>query len=188
MILTVSPTTSSGRTSTSPVWTPARTPKPMLLAWVTISIGSAHGARGGIEGGVEPVADRLDLPAPVARQGGADHRVVLVGEGGPLAVTEPGGLFGRGDDVGEQDGCGDDVTIGSLTAPREELFDLVDERVGVTDEDHVVVAWKLNVPGARNLFGEIAPAPTRMKRFADSMQHERRYREDREQRPHISES
>ena len=59
--------------------------------------------RGGVEGREDPVAGVLHQAASVPVQRCVDHPVVRIHERGPLAVTEPRGVLGRRDDVGEQD-------------------------------------------------------------------------------------
>ena|SRR5438270_618828 len=84
-ILTVSPTTSSGRNSTSPVDTGPHLHTQVLCLRDDLD-GSAYSPCGRIEGGEEPVADGFDFTASMPLQEGAHHSVVLVGERVPPAM------------------------------------------------------------------------------------------------------
>jgi hypothetical protein len=100
-------------------------------------------------------------------------------------VTHAGRLFGRSDHVGEQDRGGDDIAFGCLTAPREELLDLVEEGVRLSNEEHGVVPRKLNEFGAGNLVGQVATDTDRDGAVPGSMQDQRGDGDRRKQRPHI---
>ena len=55
-------------------------------------------------------------------------------------MPEAGGLFGGGDDVGEQDGAGAHVSFGGLTVAGQELLDLIEHAIGI-EEPQGVIAW-----------------------------------------------
>jgi hypothetical protein len=181
-MLTARPTTSSGRTSTSPVWTPARTLRPIPRAPATMSVAARTA---GVEGGVEPVAGGLDLTTSMALQAGAEHGVVRVGQRAPLAVAQASGLLRRRDDVREQDCGGDHVAFGGLVRAGQELLDLVEEGVGVAHEEQVVVAGQLDVGRAGDALGEVATGADPDEAVPGSMQDQCGDGKGREQRPHI---
>ena len=55
-----------------------------------------------------------------------------------------------------------DVTTsppGAWWVPVRNLLDLVRRSVGVTDEEHVVVAWQFDVPGTGDVLGQIPTGP-----------------------------
>src|SRR5829696_6146950 len=60
-------------------------------------------ARGPVEGGQEPVPERLYLVTLVGPQGLADDRVVRRDQLAPAAIAERGGPVRRADDVCEED-------------------------------------------------------------------------------------
>jgi hypothetical protein len=65
--------------------------------------GTTKRPSGRVESGKEAISGRLDLMAPLAAKAGPDHRVVAIGEPGPLPWPDPGLVLGRGHDVGEED-------------------------------------------------------------------------------------
>jgi hypothetical protein len=104
----------------------------------------------------KPVAGGLDLPAPMAEQRSSRHGLVLVGEPGPPGGSDLGLLFGRSDDVGEQDGGRDHVGLGAAAGTGQELFDLVHDRIDVTGEEGVVSAREHHEPSPGDVPSQVA--------------------------------
>ena len=119
----------------------------------------AHGPSGGVERGKESIADRLDFNTSIAVEACAHHRVVRVRQRGPLAMTQAGRLFGRRDDVGEQHRRPHDVAFGCLSAPGQELFDLVENGVVIAGPECIIDTRKFHVLRAVNVIGQV---PTRL--------------------------
>ena len=70
---------------------------------VTQVDGAPHRSTGSVEVGQEAVAGRVDLPAVVLLELGADHAVVMRQDLPPGGVAQPAGRLGRTHDVGHQD-------------------------------------------------------------------------------------
>ena len=101
--------------------------------------GAAHGPCTAIEAGQEAIANGLDLSALVLLEGCADNAVVLIEEVAPSPGTESGRSLGGAHDVGEQDGRQDYLSLRSLVATGEEVFNLVNQAVGVAHEEKMII-------------------------------------------------
>jgi len=101
------------------------------LYGVNDRLGDAQRPRWAIEGGQEAVAGADDLAAAEPGQFVADQPVVLGHQVPPSAVTEAGGVPGRGDDVGEQHHGKDPVRRDRFPDVGEELADLGHDVVAI---------------------------------------------------------
>ena len=99
--------------------------------------GATDGLGGRVEAHLEAVARRLHLAAAVSRHRTPDDLVVPVEEIPPLLVSEPVGVTGGGDDVGDEDGRQDPFRL--RARPRDSAR-CVDEHTGdaAADEEPVV--------------------------------------------------
>ena len=82
--------------------------------------------------------------------------MVLFERFAPTLIAEIERALGRADDVGEQDCREHPVTLVRVPDARDELLDLVDDRVHVSHPWVVGVAGQLDVLRARDVLGEIA--------------------------------
>ena len=87
--------------------------------------------------------------------------VVLVEQLAPAPVAELGRALGRADDVGEEHGREHAIRLGPGPDAREELLDLVDDRVGIARPDEVLVAGELDELRARDLLRRSSVPPRR---------------------------
>src|SRR5207244_3681033 len=85
-----------------------------------------HRSGGTVEARQDAVAGRIHSPSPVTLKLAADDGIVLVEELRPLLVAEASGVFGGGDDVGEEDGGEGAVGVTDWWDAGDELLDLVD--------------------------------------------------------------
>ena len=99
---TAIPPTSSPRSSTSPVCSPARIWSPSAAQLSRSAPRSRIARAGAVEGGQDAVAGGLDQRPPDARPAGGHELVVRVEQLAPAPVAQLGGPLGRADDVGEQ--------------------------------------------------------------------------------------
>ncbi len=76
----------------------------------------------------------------------------------PLAVAELDRPLGRADDVREEDRREHAIDAGSPADAGQELLDLVEDRVLVSDERKVVDPGKLDEPRAMDPLREVASA------------------------------
>ena len=125
---TAMPRTCPPTRSSSPVCSPERIWIPSGRAASVIEHGTADCAGRPVERGEEAVAGRAHLAAAEAAELAADRRVVLLQQVAPAAVAELGGVLGRVDDVGEEDGG--QHTVGRRMGPYagQELLDLIEDR------------------------------------------------------------
>ena len=75
----------------------------------------------------------------------------------PPLVPEPGGMAGRVDDVGEQNGGQDALRRACLPGAGDELLDLAADLVAALREQQVVSPRELDELGAGNLIRQVAP-------------------------------
>ena len=102
----------------------------------------------------------------------ADDAIVCIEEIPPGPVTQLRCPLRGADDVGEEDRGKDAVRVGTVACAGEELLDLVDVGVAVAREDHVVVARKLDEPGAGDVLGEISRVGLPSVLVAAALEHE----------------
>lgn len=95
-------------------------------------------------------------------------------------MAHAGRLLGRRDDVGEEDRCGDDVALGCLVTTGQEFLDLVEEGVGVADEEQVILAGQLDELGSRNVLGQIPTGPDVYEAVSQPVKDKRRHVKGRE--------
>jgi hypothetical protein len=103
----------------------------------------------------------------------------------PAAIAEARGLLRRADDVREQHGGEHPVGLGAVPHAREELLDLVEDRVGVLPPGHVVLARQLDVPRPRDPPGHVAAALDLEGAVADAVQDEGRHADRRQDVPDV---
>src|SRR5438445_2666951 len=103
-----------------------------------------------VEGRERPIAHGLHDSTAVPCQFAPDQAVVLLEELAPAGVTDVGGLLGGTDEVGEQHAEEDPTHIRCAPFASEELLDLVQERVGVTDPEQVLATWEFDELGVRD--------------------------------------
>src|SRR5680860_392325 len=135
---------------------------------------AADRARRPVEGGQKAIPHRLHFAALERLQLVADGRVVSIEEVLPPTIAEGRRSFGGADDVGEHDGGEDPVGIGPDPHPGQELSNLLDDDVGITDPGEVIVAGQFDVPGTRDLSGHPAARPPVDDAVAVTVEHERR--------------
>ena len=91
----------------------------------------------------------------------------------PSHVAQLGCSLGGPDDVREQH-CGQhSVVLGVPADAGQELLDLADDSVRVTDPRQVVLAGHLNEARAGDVFGEVAPGRDRECPVASAVQDQR---------------
>src|ERR1700682_2414080 len=73
----------------------------------------------------------------------------------PSAVPEGSSSIRRRDDVCEQHRGENPVRFRARAGAREELLELIDDRVAVADTVEVVCAGELDEPGARDVPGQV---------------------------------
>ena len=66
-------------------------------------------------------------------------------------------LLSRRDDVGEEDGGRDHFALSGLMTSGEELLDLINKTIDVTDEEQSVFAGQLDIFRTRDMFPEEPP-------------------------------
>ncbi len=125
------------------------------LYGVNNRLGDAPRPRWAVEGGQEAVAGSVDLPAAEPGQFVADQPVVLGHQVQPSAVTEAGGVLGRGGDVGEQHRGKDPVRRDRFPDAGEELADLGHDVVAAGPRD-MIGAGQFSVFGITNMAGQEA--------------------------------
>lgn len=116
---------------------------------------SAGGPGRTVERGEEPVTGRIDLTPAEAGEVLAHHAMVRFEEITPPPVAQRGGPFGGTNQVCEQHGGQDAVRLDGVTRTGEELLDLVQDRGGITQERRMIIAGQLDVPGPRNVLGQV---------------------------------
>jgi hypothetical protein len=125
------------------------------LSGVNDRLGDAQRPRWAVEGGQEAVAGAVDLAAAEPGQFVADQPVVLGHQVPPSAVTEAGGVLGRGDDVGEQHRGKDPVRRDRFPDAGEELADLGHDVVAIGPWG-MIGAGQFNVFAVANMAGQEA--------------------------------
>ena len=118
----------------------------------------------------------------------ADKFVVALEDSAPGSIAECGRLLARTDDVTKKDGSQKTVRLGwllRLPGSGEELFDLLQDRLGITGGDHVVDAGELHVARARDVFGEVAGSFHVDRILPGPVHHEGRCRDRRQDVPHV---
>src|SRR5215470_18729531 len=101
----------------------------------------ANGTRRAVERRKKTIARRVDFATPKALEFLADEGVVRLQQLAPLIVAQLHGLARSVHDVREKDGGEDAINVGSRACPREELFDLAEERVLIPEERIVFFSW-----------------------------------------------
>src|SRR5581483_7051623 len=104
----------------------------------------------------------------------ADVGVVALEELAPATVTLSRRVLGGADDVGEEHRGEHAVGPGRPPGSGEELLDLVQERIRISEEDDVVVSGELDEHGVRHGLAEPAAHADRNDRVAHTVQEERR--------------
>src|SRR6266508_4268832 len=97
-----------------------------------------------VEGGEHAVAGRVDLPPAEAPELPAHSRVVAVEQRPPAPIADGGSALGGGHDVRKEHGGEDPVQLRVVTNPGEELLDLVQDRVTVSEREDVVIAGQFD--------------------------------------------
>src|SRR5678816_469173 len=118
----------------------------------------ADASRRTVETGQEPVSGRIDLAPAELHEAFADEPVVGLKQITPAAIAQGQRGGGGVHDVREQYGREDPVGIRAAANPRQEFFDLVEDRVAVTREGYVIDPGKLDVPGGRDPLGHVPAA------------------------------
>ncbi len=118
--------------------------------------GTANGAGGPVERGEEPVARRVDLLALESVEQQANGSSVVLEKVSPSAVAESLSERGRSGKVDEQDRREHTVRRSAAAGPRQELLDLVEHHLDVSDIGKGVGSRDLEIPGARDPLGEPA--------------------------------
>ena len=122
---------SSPRTSTSPVWTPARMSRPRTAARSSDCTCAVDRSGWAVERRDESVSGRVDLSAAIVPQLFTDAAIVGIEERTPATVSDLCRQLGRVDDVAEQDRCEDSLDRDRRAFTGHELGDLVgDDEIG----------------------------------------------------------
>jgi hypothetical protein len=108
------------------------------------------------EGSEESVPGALDLLAGEAVELSPDQEVVTVEQLQPAAVAQFGSLPCGVDDVGKQHGGQNPIRLSRVADPSEELFDLFDDRVLITERVGVIDTRELYQLRSGNVLGHIA--------------------------------
>ena len=120
---------------------------------------AADGPRRTVEGGEKAVAGRVDLTSTKSSEFAANHGVVTIEKIAPTAVAERGRFFRRADDVREEHRCENAVRLRASTHPGQELLDLSQDRVHVTEPWKVIFPGQFDEPppGIRSAIYRLAP-------------------------------
>jgi hypothetical protein len=137
--------------------------------------GASYSSCTAVEGGQEAIANCFDLSPSVLMECSADYSVVLVKEISPASGAEPGRLLSGRDDVGEQDGRQDHFSLCRLVAAGEEIFDLVDEAVGVAHEEKMIITRQHHQLGVGNVLSKVTPRIRSNVVIPLAVDHERRH-------------
>ena len=103
----------------------------------------------------------------------------------PLAVAELDGTLRRSDDVGEHDSREHPIDLRPAADTREELFDLVEDRVLISDEGKVIRARELYEPRPSDPLGQVAGALDRERAIIGPVDDERRNTDRAEHGSHV---
>ena len=117
-------------------------------------MGAAHRLGRAVERGDEPIAGGVDHAACVAQQLQAHDGVVSIEVRPPGQIAQRGRPSCRIDDVREQHRR-QHPFASTRSSTREELLDLVDDRVGAAGVRGVIGAGQLDVAGIRDVLAEV---------------------------------
>jgi hypothetical protein len=137
-----------------------------------------------VEVGEEAVAGRVHLTATEAYELTADELVVTLEELAPGTVSQLGGVLARSDDVGEEDGREDAVSVGFC--PAAGLPDLVQKALDVLIHlDRGLACGEMSrrdfdEPRPGNAIGDVPPHVDRHDRVVGSVQDECRHADRRQ--------
>ena len=120
-------------------------------------VRAADRARRPVERCDKAITDGLDFPASEAAELVAHEGVVAVEQLSPGAVSEPGGVPGRLDDVGEEDRRQHALRAAFGAAPGQKLFDQVGLWVVRSGEVVEVGPGRLDEPRPRDQRRRLAP-------------------------------
>lgn len=109
--------------------------------------GTADSARRPVESREEAVPRLLHFPTAERLDLRAHQRVMPREQIAPGPVSELGRAAGRVDDVGEQDRREDAIGLAGLACPRQELLNLVGDRLDVAGHRQVVGAGEFHEAG-----------------------------------------
>ena len=118
--------------------------------------GALKGAPWPIEICQGPISGRLDQAAAVPNQLAIHHLVVMIEDLPPASIALGNGVDGRADDVCEQHCRQDSVRRWASAHTGDELFDFIEQSVGVTREHQMILTSQLDKSRARDVVDEVA--------------------------------
>jgi hypothetical protein len=114
-----------------------------------------------------------------------DGGIVCIEELCPPAITERRGQFGGAHHISEHDGRENAVGLGWYANAGEELPNLLDDGIRVASPWKVVLTWKIDVAGVRDLFGHPSSRPPIDHTVPVSVEHQRRHAQGRQHATYI---
>src|SRR5215207_5435521 len=103
----------------------------------------------------------------------------------PSTFTHLGDASCRADDVGEQNGCQYPVGAGPRTNAGDELLDLVEHRVGISDPVKVIGTGEFDVPRLWDVGGKVLAMCRSEHGVVAAVQNQRRHSDQRENRSEV---
>jgi len=145
---------------------------------------AANGARRPVEGGQEAVARRVHFAAPKPRHQTAHDTSVLLQQVAPPAVSEGLSERGRAGDV-ETTVASTRSAVPARGGAGQELLDLVEHLVDVSDVGNRIRTWELEVAGTGNLVGKPSGRVGADQGGVPAMDHESGRLDGRQDRSHV---
>ena len=118
---------------------------------------ATNGASWTVKRDQEPIAGRMNLAPAEVEQFTAYEAVVSVQQLPPAAVAKGRRLLSRSDDVGKQHGSEHAVGLNGVADSGEQLFDLVEDDICVTDPGVMVRPWQFDVVRPGDALGQVSP-------------------------------
>ena len=168
------PPTSSPRSSTSPVCSPARISDPQAGHVLAQRDRAPQRPRRAVEDGEDAVAGRFHQPSAMRLDPRASGGVVLVQQRLPSFVPGRRGPLGRAHDVGEQDRREDPVLLRDRVRARQEPLGLGQDRLGALEEREVIAPGEFEEGGVRDPFGHVSAGFDVARAVPQRVHHEHR--------------
>src|SRR5215471_12461296 len=117
---------------------------PELAHGITDAERAAHRPRWSVERRQESITGSIDLTATEARKFHPNQSVMRLEQIVPRSIAKSGGQLCRADDVREKHRGEDTVGVGATSDTRQELLNLVQDRILIPHPGEVILARELN--------------------------------------------
>jgi hypothetical protein len=111
---------------------------------------ASDGSCRSVKGSEKAIPCRIDLSASISIELFPDNKVMLSENFLPSVVADLSQAFGRINDIGEEHRGQHAIRFRTSPNSRKEDLYLIQERIGISFPDHMIIAGEFNVFGSAN--------------------------------------